>query len=123
MSSNIVLVFLGSGIGGVMRYLISIYFSTETGKFPIQTIIANSIACLAIGIILSNPMDSPDYKFKKLFLAIGICGGLSTFSTFSYELIQSGLTKDWILFLSYTIMSFSLGLILTWCGIYIGNKI
>ncbi len=123
MSSNIVLVFLGSGIGGVIRYIFSIYFSTESGKFPFQTLIANSLACFAIGFILSNPEDSPEFRFKKLFLAVGICGGLSTFSTFSYELIQSGLSKDWLIFFGYTIMSFGLGLILTWSGIYIGNKL
>lgn len=122
MWTNIVVVFLGSGIGGVIRYFISIYYTTENGKFPKHTLVANCIACLAIGYILSSPIDSDDYRIKKLFLAIGICGGLSTFSTFSYELIQSGFSRDWAIFFSYTIVSFSLCLGLTWLGIYLGNK-
>jgi CrcB protein len=59
----------------------------------------------------------------RLFLATGICGGFTTFSTFSYEnfaLIKEG---DYVYFVSYTILSFTLGLAATFLGMYLVKKI
>lgn len=84
-------VFLGGGIGAVIRYLISVYTYKPNSGFPLATFLANILACVLLSIILLSWKDV-DPK-TKLFLATGLCGGLSTFSTFSYEtfdLIQSG---------------------------------
>jgi fluoride exporter len=123
MSINIVLVFLGSGIGGVIRYMIGLYCSQEEGKFPIHTLIANSLACFIIGFILAAHILASDFRIKKVFLAIGICGGMSTFSTLSYELILASSNRDWSMFFGYSVLSFTLCLFMTWIGIYLAAKI
>jgi fluoride exporter len=81
-------VFLGGGFGSLMRFGIGkIPF---TSQFPLNTLISNIIACSLLGIVVYSVKPQENWQ---LFLTIGICGGLSTFSTFSketFDLFQSG---------------------------------
>ena len=85
---NVVWVFLGGGIGAALRFLISkgttVFF---TGNFPLGTLLANLISCLLLAIVTYKFSDSINTN-TKLFLITGICGGLSTFSTFSFETFE-----------------------------------
>jgi len=95
--NNILLVFLGGGIGSLMRYGISNFVQTNfKSTFPIATLCSNLLSCIllafAVGMFSEKLSANPSLKF---FIVIGICGGFSTFSTFSYEtleLMQSGQT-------------------------------
>jgi len=85
--NNILIIFLGGGIGSVLRYLISIF----TGKiihfnFPLATLTSNMLSCIILGLTIYFTHDKlQPSSFVKYFILIGFCGGLSTFSTFSYE--------------------------------------
>ena len=118
---NIVFVGLGGFIGASTRYLISLYASKLfTSKIPIGTLTVNILGSLIIGIVmeltLKTSLISPH---MKLFLTTGFLGGLTTFSTFSYEtkeLIEKGE-------LLLAIFNIALNLLLSLGGAILGRGI
>lgn len=84
---NWLIVFLGGGIGAVSRYGLGFVFKGMGKGFPWATLVANVIACLLIGALFAANMRSVN-KSLWLLLAVGFCGGLSTFSAFSLETVE-----------------------------------
>ena len=84
---NILLVFVGGGLGAAARYLLqgAVYRFTGAG-FPYGTIAVNVLGCFLIGLLMSSMEErflaAPSLR---IFLTIGILGGFTTFSSFSYE--------------------------------------
>jgi CrcB protein len=122
---NFVLVFLGSGIGGTLRYMLNLFLPNfYTGKFPIATFSANILACLilgsTVGFIEAKSDDSPALK---LFLIMGICGGFSTFSSLSYEMIRLNQEGEIASALGYFVSSFLISVLVIYAGFFLGNKL
>jgi CrcB protein len=114
------LVFLGGGLGSVLRYWMGTYLnSTQTG-IPYGTFAANIIGSLLIGIILGLALKTNSLSQNTvLFLATGFCGGFTTFSAFAYEnhlFLKSG---DFTTFAIYTISSFIIGFAAVFFGMWI----
>ena len=111
MIKEIILVGIGSGIGGVCRYLISLFMSHAQSGFPWGTFTANIIGCLLIGLLwgVTSRFQSLSPSFS-LFLMVGFCGGFTTFSTFSKESLALLQANNYILFLLYATGSIFLGL-------------
>lgn len=118
---NILWVGVGGFLGAISRYLISIYTSKIfISKIPIGTLTVNILGGILIGLIMDlNLKNNIISEELKLFLTTGLLGGLTTFSTFSYEtvnLIQSG---QFILALENILLNIILSLI----GVMIGSSI
>lgn len=109
---------LGGFIGTVARFLISRYFQINfTSVFPWSTFVINILGCLLIGLIYgisekSNVL-SPEIR---LFLTVGICGGFTTFSTFSNDAFILIRDQEWFRFALYTSLSVFIGLMAVYAG-------
>jgi CrcB protein len=118
MFKSILIVGFGGFIGTVARFLTSRYFQENIASvFPWSTFTINIIGSLLIGIFygISEKGDflSPDFR---LFLTVGICGGFTTFSTFSNDAFLLLKQDEWLRFAFYTSMSFFLGLLAVYFG-------
>jgi CrcB protein len=117
-----ILVFFGGGIGSLLRYGISNLFPYSSG-FPWATFISNILACLLMGFII-NWIDRTfsstfDVNNLKWLLLTGICGGFSTFSTFSNESLQLIKQNQWALAITYILTSVILGILSLTVGLKI----
>lgn len=112
---NYLMIFIGGGLGSMLRYALSRFnqhdsagWFTTTGTFA-----ANMISCLILGALISYDSKNDLGLSGKLLLLTGFCGGFSTFSTFSYEIlqyIQKGQTGIGVLYLIASVI-ISLGFI------------
>ena len=117
---NILAVGAGSFIGGIARYLISLVMKGISKGFPLATLAVNLLGCFIIGLlwgILSrNASESTSWG---LFLTVGLCGGFTTFSTFSKEALTMLQTGQIWGFTSYIALSVLAGIALVALGCYI----
>lgn len=106
---NVLFVGLGGFIGAVLRYLLGLIPIENPSGFPVCTFIINIIGAFAIGIItaLSVKYSSLDPKLV-LFLKVGVCGGFTTFSTFSLEATDLFKTGSIAVGIIYIVLSVTL---------------
>jgi len=83
-------VFIGGGIGSVTRFGIARAFaSVPQLSFPLATLLSNIVSCILLGGVMFIAAERiPLPHHLKQMIAVGVCGGLSTFSTFSLETFE-----------------------------------
>ena len=86
MWSNCLFVALGGGLGAVGRYLLSLI--AAPWSFPVMTLLTNFLGAVVIGAVAQAAGQLPMSKSAVLFLKTGLCGGFTTFSTFSLETVE-----------------------------------
>ena len=119
---KILLVGAGGALGAVLRYLLS--FLPVRGELPAATLLTNVLGALAIGLVVGLTLgeNSPGDR-AVLFFKTGVCGGFTTFSTFSLEtltLLEKGRLG---LGLGYAGASLALCLLGVWLGRWLALRL
>tara|TARA_R110002051_G_scaffold97131_1_gene167291 strand:+ start:2470 stop:2841 length:372 start_codon:yes stop_codon:yes gene_type:complete len=119
---QMLLVFLGGGLGSVLRYLISKTYNPYFTNFYFGTFLANSIGCLLIGFLLGlSAKHNYLTQNQTLLLATGFCGGFTTFSSFAFENHSFLKAGEILNFSLYTLVSIVLGVIAVALGLWISK--
>jgi CrcB protein len=117
---DLLLVFAGGGTGSIVRYLLGRWVNGyHISVFPLGTMAVNIVACVVLGAVVAladeRQILSPA---TRLLLAVGFCGGFSTFSSYSletYQLLQKG---EYAIALGYMAGSILLCLMATVAGMW-----
>ena len=116
----VLLVGLGSFIGGISRYLVTLFVQNKIlSTFPYGTMAVNIIGCFLIGTIYALSERGNWNPEWRIFLATGIMGGFTTFSSFSNETVSMLRDAEYWPAFTYVALSVIIGLAATFAGISI----
>lgn len=117
MLYNYLAVGAGGAVGAMCRYAISLLPVLQRGPFPLATFLTNLAGAVLIGLVVGASQRWAQLPpALLLFLRVGVCGGFTTFSTFSLEslvLLEDGRPG---LFGLYVVLSVALCLLGVWLG-------
>lgn len=113
------LVGIGGALGALLRFGAQSALGTLPNGFPIATFLVNIAGSLAMGVLVAVlARTTPQYQNEiRLFIAVGVLGGFTTFSSFSLDamvLIERG---DILLALAYIVGSVLLSILGLWLGL------
>ena len=121
---NFLLAGIGASIGAMLRYAITNYGKKHWGwignKFsnlPTPTLLINLTGALILGLIFGIGANT----FIYALLGTGVMGGYTTFSTMNTELVELYKSKNYRGLVFYAVSSYLGGLVLVYCGYYLGN--
>jgi fluoride exporter len=114
---NVLLVAIGAAIGGVARYLIGGWLASLLGAdFPWGTVFVNITGAFAIGVVLVLVQGGALPAGARPFVAVGILGGYTTFSTYSYETLELITDSNY----GVAVINVFVQLVLGFIGVYLG---
>jgi CrcB protein len=117
-------VFIGGGLGSLARYGIGRFTAHVLGvTFPFGTLVVNVMSCIILGLTLGMAESRTQLNWSRSLIAVGFCGGFSTFSTFSMETLNLMKEGQWLyaggsVFLNLTLCLLGIGL-----GVYCAKQI
>tara|TARA_B100001029_G_scaffold94025_1_gene77163 strand:+ start:1157 stop:1531 length:375 start_codon:yes stop_codon:yes gene_type:complete len=120
MLKEIIAVFIGGGIGSVLRFMVNKIEFISENNIPYPTLISNILGCFILGLVLGYFLknENPN-SILFVFLTVGICGGFTTFSSFSYENLELLENGQIFTFLTYMFGSLVVGMISVYSGTYL----
>ena len=112
---------LGGAVGAMLRYAISLI--PYKGGFPLLTFVTNILGALIIGFIVGYASKRNVNDSLMLFLKTGLCGGFTTFSTFSLEAYNLFVSGSKILAVCYAVLSAVCCILGVWLGITLSTAV
>lgn len=124
MIKAILLVGAGGFAGSTLRYLASLKLGAKTAaSFPLGTFCVNIAGSLLLGILIGLWLKGVITSDTRLLLATGFCGGFTTFSAFSWELLIMLQHGEHGLALFYLLLSIAGGLLAAWGGVLLAGAL
>lgn len=118
------LIFIGGGAGSVLRYLLHQAISKAHNiPFPIGTLAVNILGSFLIGVVYALSLKAAIGDNIRLFLAVGLCGGFTTFSSFSFDSMQLLRNQQTLAFITYAVVSVIVCLTFVWLGDILGKAL
>lgn len=117
---GVLLIGLGSALGGMARYGLGLVATALWGStFPWGTLIINGLGSFVIGLF--NTATLPEARFPvhadmRLFVMVGLCGGFTTFSSFSLQTLSLMQEGEWGRAAANVLLSVALCLAAVWAG-------
>lgn len=124
---NYILVSLGGAIGSAARFWISGLLAERYGTtFPLGTLAVNVTGSFVVGLLAA--LTFPEGRWlltpsARVFLMIGVCGGYTTFSSFSLQTLALAQEGEWLRAGINSVASFALCLIAVWLGYACANLV
>jgi CrcB protein len=119
---QVLLIFLGGGMGSVLRYLISSYFNSSENQLYFGTFLVNILGCLLLGLVLGISMKNSWMSSETtMLLGVGFCGGFTTFSTFSVEMHALLRVGNFSMFFLYVASSILIGILSVILGLWLSK--
>lgn len=116
---------VGSGLGGLGRYALTRWMLGQSAEFPWSTVAINVLGCFVIGFFGTLTFAGGKFSISedtRLFVMVGLCGGFTTFSSFSlqtFDLLRSG---AWGRALLNVVLSVVLCLVAVALGHYVAQR-
>lgn len=121
---------LGGALGSVGRYwiggLVAEKFVETSAVFPLGTLVINITGSFLIGIfagmaVPEGRLDPASRAFMTQFLMTGVCGGYTTFSSFSWQTLKLLQDREWLYAGGNVLLSVMLCMIAVWLGWMLGT--
>lgn len=119
MLRNIIFVAFGGAFGSVLRYLIATIIITK--KFPASTFLVNIIGSFLIGVLMAYLLKQTNNQNWQLLMVTGFCGGFTTFSAFSWDVILLLQQARYLTAILYVLATFILSISFCFLGFNISK--
>jgi CrcB protein len=117
---RLIAIAVGGACGTLLRYWIGVAMAAPTGAIPVGTLVVNVVGSFILGVIIAA---MPGPSTMRWALATGFCGGFTTFSTFSSEVIDLAQRGAVARAAGYAGISLALGLFAVLAGAFVGRAV
>lgn len=118
MAKEFLAIFLGGGVGSALRYAVQMFMHERIAPyhFPWSTLAVNIVGSFLIGLFYAASARFNLSAELRLLLTAGLCGGFTTFSTFSNDILEMMRQGHALLAMTYILVSVVFGVVACFAG-------